>query len=667
MSDMMHRIPRRSAGARRAAFRSSLLRDIAGNVLPLAAVGTLILTGLVGGGVDMARAYKAERRLQAACDAGALAGRRAVTDAGFTDAVEEQAEQYFDANYNSMAEDTGEATFTVTSDDDGNTIEGTATSTQDTVLMKVFGFESMALSVSCSASMGVGNSDIMFVLDNTGSMDWSPDGETGVPYEETRMYALQQAMMSFYDTVSETNSGSNARIRFGFVPYSSSINVGPLLMAEDASFVADTMTVSTRQPVNWGPVVESWSDPAETTTPANGSFTRVNPRYTTLSACNSAKPADETTWSNYDTDTETNNYFDASRGTEGRRVTATGTTTYQRKLDYECIYRDGSSSVRGYYVNSRYITREVTSWSYQARDPIVVTTYDATFSNWLYRPVSISVSSFKTGAAQRLVSSNSGRTRWNTTGTTWNGCIHERDTTPASSFAFVSLLTGITPGEAIDLDIDTAPTSDATRWKPMWPAVTFRRYSVEPAITGSTSAASSGCPHTAQLLGEMDEETFDSYVDALTPTGSTYHDLGLLWGARLSSPTGIFADNVNDAPDNGGTVSRHLIFMTDGELQPSATINSAYGIEEIDRRVTTDGTDDSQYINHRARYLAICEAIKARGIRLWVIAFGSGVDLSADLLACASTDSAFKADDAEELDEHFQEIARQVGELRITQ
>jgi Flp pilus assembly protein TadG len=667
MSDTKNRVPRRPAGARRAAFRRSLLRDVAGNVLPLAAVGTMILAGLVGGAVDMGRAYKAERRLQAACDAGALAARRAVTDDGFTDAVEQQAEQYFDANYDSTAEDTGAANFEVTSEDNGNTIVGTASTAQNTVLMKIFGFESMALSVSCTASMGVGNSDIMFVLDNTGSMDWSPEGETGVPTEETRMYALQQAMMSFYDTVASTNAGSNARIRFGFVPYSSSVNVGSLLMAEDATYVADTMTVSTRQPVNWGPVVESWSDPSETTTPQNGNFTRQNPRYTTLAACNSAKPADETTWTNYDTDTESNNYFDASRGDEGRRVTATGTTQYQRQLDYECIYRDGSSSVRGYYVNYRYITREVTSWSYQARDPIVVTTYDTAFANWLYRPVEIDVSSFKTGSAQRLVSSSSGRTRWNSTGTTWGGCIHERETTPVSTFAFVSLLTGITPGEAIDLDIDTAPTSDATSWKPMWPAVTFRRGSVEPAITGNSSSASYGCPHTSQLLGEMDEEAFDAYVDALSPTGSTYHDIGLLWGARLSSPTGIFADNVNDAPDNGGTVSRHLIFMTDGELQPSATINSAYGIEEIDRRVTTDGTDESQYVNHRARYLAVCEAIKARGIRLWVIAFGSGVDLSADLLACASTDSAFKADDSEELDQYFQEIARQVGELRITQ
>ena len=48
-----------------------------------------------------------------------------------------------------------------------------------------------------------------------------------------------------------------------------------------------------------------------------------------------------------------------------------------------------------------------------------------------------------------------------------------------------------------------------------------------------------------------------------------------------------------------------------------------------------------------------------------MIAFSTG--LTNDLEACASDNSAFTADDAEELNEAFQEIANEVGELRITQ
>ena len=105
--------------------------------------------------------------------------------------------------------------------------------------------------------------------------------------------------------------------------------------------------------------------------------------------------------------------------------------------------------------------------------------------------------------------------------------------------------------------------------------------------------------------------------------------------------------------------------MTDGELAPTLTINSSYGIESLDRRITGNGDSSDQWDNHRARYLAICEAIRARGIRLWVIAFGT--DLSTDLQTCASPDSSFQANDATELNQSFQEIANQVGELRIVQ
>jgi hypothetical protein len=89
-------------------------------------------------------------------------------------------------------------------------------------------------------------------------------------------------------------------------------------------------------------------------------------------------------------------------------------------------------------------------------------------------------------------------------------------------------------------------------------------------------------------------------------------------------------------------------------------------MEYLDMRITGDGgTESEQWDRHRSRYLAICEAIKARGIRLWVIAFGT--TLTTDLQTCASENSGFQADDADELDENFQEIANQVGELRIIQ
>ena len=166
------------------------------------------------------------------------------------------------------------------------------------------------------------------------------------------------------------------------------------------------------------------------------------------------------------------------------------------------------------------------------------------------------------------------------------------------------------------------------------------------------------------MLSGMSEVQFDNYADSLIATGNTYHDIGLLWGARLISPQGLFASNVNEAPANGANVSRHLIFMTDGSMQPSISVQSAYGIEYHDRRVTDNGSS-SQSSRHSDRFLALCEAVKAKGVRVWVIAFATG--LTDNLVTCASDESSFLAENADELNTAFQEIAKEVGELRITQ
>jgi hypothetical protein len=365
----------------------------------------------------------------------------------------------------------------------------------------------------------------------------------------------------------------------------------------------------------------------------------------------------------------------------GNQVKTLGWHQPQTMTDYECR-KTGSN----WYVDKRTGTRGKRSTVYEERTPIAVTTAGATFTNAVLQERTFDTSSYKNFNAVTLpigVNNSNTPNRTANVTSTWPGCIIERQTTSASSFSFVSLLTGIDPSAALDLNIDMAPTNDPdTQWQPLWPEVTFHRdgfdtlfENLDDSANGNVSnteysenLADGPCPQAAQLLAEMDEADFDDYADSLVATGNTYHDTGLIWGARLSSPTGLWADVVNETPGNGGTVSRHMILMTDGELDTDRWVNSLYGIERHDKRVTGTGNSDSEQLaRHRLRYLAVCEAIKARGIRLWVIAFGSGVDLSADLIACASGDSAFKADDADDLNAQFQEIANQVGELRIMQ
>src|SRR3546814_13366417 len=59
--------------------------------------------GLLGSGIDIGRAYMAQLRLQQACDAGVLAGRRAMTGTTYTDAAKAEANKMFNFNFTSNA------------------------------------------------------------------------------------------------------------------------------------------------------------------------------------------------------------------------------------------------------------------------------------------------------------------------------------------------------------------------------------------------------------------------------------------------------------------------------------------------------------------------------------------------------------------------------------
>jgi Flp pilus assembly protein TadG len=619
------------AKSRLAGYLRALLRSAQGNVLPLAAVGMLLCAALVGGGIDMSRAYRAKNRLQSACDSATLVGRRAVTTNGFDDTARTQANIYFTTNFDDSTLETTNTSFTPTTPDNGNTVTATASTELKLAVMKVFGFQKFALSVSCQASMGVGNSDVVMVLDTTGSM-------TTALGSGTRISALRTAMKNFYTTVKNASAGTNARIRYGFVPYSTTVNVGRLLNATDPTYLVDAMTIQSRQAVQVGATYTLDRNVTQASTQNDSTS------YSTQTNCQNALGS--TPWVNNGAATtrSTSNKLDNGRGNQ--TWTTTPVRQPQTHMVYTDCYKSGSNYYRHYYVETKNLdTRQ--DWK------------------WAYQPVSYDVSSYKTFASVSTNTADYGAAD----ASTWSGCIEERGSTNAASFSYNSI-TGLSPSTALDLDVDSKPTSnDNSKWRPMWPDVAFHRTdSSGNNLNGSPSdygyQVSSYCPYKAQLLAEMTQSDFNAYADALSAQGSTYLDIGMVWGGRLSSPTGIFADNVNIAPANGGEVSRHIIFMTDGIMEPDSNIQSAWGIEYHDRRVTSDGSSNDTS-RHTSRFRAICDEIKAKGIRIWAISFTAGSN--ADLSYCASANSYYNASDAAALDTAFQEIAKQVGELRLTQ
>src|SRR3546814_20024656 len=114
----------------------------------------------------------------------------------------------------------------------------------------------------------------------------------------------------------------------------------------------------------------------------------------------------------------------------------------------------------------------------------------------------------------------------------------------------------------------------------------------------------------------------------------------------LLSPTGLFADENATAP-NERPISRHIVFMTDGEMAPNVPNLTSQGYEYLMQRVsgsfdTSNGELEDRLNN---RFGQLCRAARQRGITIWVVSFGVGRD--GTLNSCASSGPSFAADNAD--------------------
>ena len=109
--------------------------------------------------------------------------------------------------------------------------------------MRIFGFTSLPLNVTCDASLNFVNTDVMLVLDVTGSM--ARESRTA----PRRSSSLRDAVMALYDELAPVQTQLEAnglRLRYGVVPYSSTVNVGALIRAANPAYLADTVAYQSR-------------------------------------------------------------------------------------------------------------------------------------------------------------------------------------------------------------------------------------------------------------------------------------------------------------------------------------------------------------------------------------------------------------------------------------
>jgi hypothetical protein len=684
-------------------FLGRLARDRRGNTLALAAMAVFPLLGMIGSGLDMGRAYLVKARLQQACDAGVLAARKSMTGATLDTAARAQAASFFNINLNAGpypanpdgTPGTGPHGSTVQpivvsdviahnavtgTDVPTGTVHGVAAATVPMTIMKLFGTDSISLNVTCEAELNVSNQDILFVLDTTGSMACLPGDSVSTcdsyvggnttqsngiwltrEKDNSRIDVLRAAVKSFYTAVNNAKA-PGSRLRIGFLPYSSGVNIGSILPSGTidngsinyASRVAN-FTVSKHTPsTTYGPydTVETYisalnaSDCTRyTTNQAFGSYQPTTPPPTAVitggntPATGSNTPANVTT---YDY-----KYKEGRKGSDTGTATCkrdrrTATTTYSTRWALkDWTYTSGNAyPVASYIAGAQQIVATVPATATLA-------------AQGSYTPLQLAPL-ITAGTASGLTAVNSA----------WDGCIEERITGSA--------------------DINGPADSALTRWRPAWRDIEYSRTASAAQTTTSSDAGdffraaqdttglsetSYSCPKAAALPGELSATQVGAYVDApdFVAHGRTYHDIGMIWAARIMSTTSVFSALHSGAP-NGKPISRNIIFMTDGDMKPTAQSYSPYGIEKVDGRVmgpTATLSDTTLKAAHNARFLAACQAAQDNGVNVWVVAFGQ--TMTTELRTCASSDTqAYEALNAASLNSALAQIAQRIADLRLT-
>jgi len=716
------------------AWAVPLHRNERGGALVIGAVALFVILAMMGGGLDLGRAYLTRSRLQQACDAGVLASRGALAQ-GWDTGAHAAADAMFDANF--PAGSYGSANLSrVFTHDNEKTVSGTASAEVPTSLMRLFGFKMIPVSATCGAQTQMANADIMFVLDMTTSMARTNDGDS-----MTRIAALKQAVISFYTTIESNKVGSGAQVRYGFVPFVFNVNVGGLLKPE---WLADQWTYQSRQTIMGYQAAGGIDERRYLTVEPTGTKS-VGSKYTSPSVGEAQvcpfPPADNFTDTGDVQDLMTDYVPDPVTGEETRLFKYHRT---QNGSDWNWWIDNNGIC---HYEETVYDNYTTYNWYQAVKWPVD----DArrTYETWRYAPITYDVSSVKTVGANGFLTGTGlitvpiGHALIHDDRTVaWRGCIEERQTVTTP----IDGTTGI-PAGALDLDIDLVPDSrPETKWGPSLPHLVFTHnpntnlfsantatiidagrppdgdfYNVGDGTVGANvinaMTTANGywpgseantirdrnkngviepdladpnkdegdsefafCPAPARRLAEIDVSTLSDYMDKISQRLGrfTHHDIGMIWGARLLSPDGLFKDD-NRFSKNGGPITRHLILMTDGDAtytEFNLLADSGYGLEPLDNKRRPAGT--LNYGNGAegldggrkalapivaGRFQAICKAARAK-FTVWVVAFG--VELSDNLRNCASPGAAFQANNAAELNQRFLDIAGKIAALRIT-
>lgn len=172
-----------------------------------------------------------------------------------------------------------------------------------------------------------------------------------------------------------------------------------------------------------------------------------------------------------------------------------------------------------------------------------------------------------------------------------------------------------------------------------------------------SSSPNQGCPHAMIMPMTSDKTALLAHVNTMSTDGNTLGNIGMAWGARLLSPEPPFEEA---HPWDDENWKKAIVMMTDGDNTENGTYSS-YWVTAKNNMTVTKFND---------RFAETCEALKEKGVIIYTVTFTSGINSATKnyYKNCAtSEDHYFDAPTQSELTDAFERIARELGNLHITQ
>ena len=199
--------------------------DTRGNFVMMAAIALPIAAFTIGSAVDLANFRVASYATQAAVDSASIAASRAITveDATLAQATEIARQQLAlnISNVSFVNQQEIQDSLRIEQDLNAGTITASADVQTPTLFAAIFGHDNISGTVS--ATNQVQSLEIAFVLDNTGSMSWSINGNS---VNNERINALRGAMVNAIDLLLPAGQVNDNRVRASIIPYSDGVNLG---------------------------------------------------------------------------------------------------------------------------------------------------------------------------------------------------------------------------------------------------------------------------------------------------------------------------------------------------------------------------------------------------------------------------------------------------------